>query len=154
MGVEVVADDEQDDHPVDAAHLAELARGVLVAEGVTGEGQLSLTFVDEQAMADLNRRFAGGDGPTDVLAFPLDDVHASDQALRLLGDVLICPAVAHRNASDQRRSDEDEMALLVVHGVLHIMGMDHDDPVEAQAMQRRETELLARFHRPAARAQP
>ena len=72
-----------------------------------------------------------------------------EEAPTLLGDVVICPAVANRNAPDHAGSYEDELALLVVHGLLHLLGMDHDDPDEAEAMEAREQELLARYHRPA-----
>ena len=65
----------------------------------------------------------------------------------MLGDVVLCPAVARRNAEGAARSYEDEMALLVVHGILHLLGMDHADAAEATAMQRRERELLGRFHK-------
>jgi probable rRNA maturation factor len=67
----------------------------------------------------------------------------------LLGDVVICPAVAHRNAPEHAGTYEDEIALLLVHGILHLMGMDHVDEQEARAMERREKELLERFHAPA-----
>ncbi|HEX4862870.1 MAG TPA: rRNA maturation RNase YbeY, partial [Acidimicrobiales bacterium] len=65
----------------------------------------------------------------------------------LLGDVVICPAVAQRNAPDHAGNYDDELALLVVHGLLHILGMDHEDADEAEAMEARERELLARHHR-------
>ncbi|MBV9411003.1 MAG: rRNA maturation RNase YbeY, partial [Acidimicrobiia bacterium] len=65
----------------------------------------------------------------------------------MLGDVVLCPAVARRNAESASRTYEDEMALLVVHGILHLLGMDHADADEATAMQRRERELLGRFHK-------
>ena len=64
----------------------------------------------------------------------------------LLGDVVICPAVAARNAPEHAGTYDDELALLVVHGVLHLLGMDHDDDDEAEAMEQRERELLAKFH--------
>jgi probable rRNA maturation factor len=64
----------------------------------------------------------------------------------MLGDVVVCPAVARRNAEAASRTYEDEVALLVVHGILHLLGMDHADPQEASAMQRRERDLLTRFH--------
>jgi probable rRNA maturation factor len=65
----------------------------------------------------------------------------------VLGDVVICPAVASRNAPEHAGTYEDELALLVVHGVLHLLGMDHADDDEAEIMERREQELLGRFHR-------
>ena len=164
--LEVFVADEQSAEPVDAVHLVELARNVLDAQGVRGDAEVSLLFVDEPAMAELNRRFLGKEGPTDVLSFPIDDdvvelgaravdslgpgpvndVEPSD-APALLGDVVVCPAVARRNAAGHAGTYDDEMALLVVHGILHLLGMDHEDDQEAEAMERRERELLERFHR-------
>ena len=71
--VEVFAADEQSDEPVDTVRWVRLAQDVLAAEGVRGEAELSMLFVDETAMANLNERFLGRDGPTDVLAFPVDE---------------------------------------------------------------------------------
>lgn len=150
--------DEQGAVIVDVGHLAALAQAVLVDRGVR-VGALSLGFIDEDTMADLNERFLEGVGPTDVLAFPLDSppdsppdattgVEVSGDVPLLLGDVVVCPAVAERNAKAQSRSTDDELALLVVHGVLHVLGMDHAEPDEAAAMQALERDQLARFHRP------
>ena len=166
MTVEVFAADEQSAHPVDTLRWVRLARSVLEAEGVKGEAELSLLFVDEQAMSDLNKRFAGNDGPTDVLAFPIDEEPAeggrspdsggsgpgwvpveASELPTLLGDVVICPSVALSHATESQSSYEDEIALLTVHGILHLMGMDHVDDQEAQVMEKREQELLDRFHR-------
>ncbi len=165
MGVAVFAADEQSSHPVDAIRWVTLAEQVLHAEGVRGDAELSLLFVDEQTIADLNKRFLGKDGPTDVLAFPIDeeppeggrspDSGGSGPGVAttepgdlpvLLGDVVICPAVAERNAPTHAGTYDDELALLLVHGILHLMGMDHVDDEEAEAMERRERELLDRFH--------
>lgn len=171
MSVEVFAADEQSAHPVDTLRLIGLAEQALKAEGVRGDAELSILFIDEQAMSDLNKRFAGKDGPTDVLSFPIDEepmeggrspdsggsgpgdmpTEPSDMPT-LLGDIVICPAVAARNVADGLHDDraatyEDELALLVVHGILHLMGMDHVDEEEAAAMEKREQELLDRFHR-------
>ena len=166
MAIDVFAADEQKDEPVDSMRWVRLAKEVLVAEGVKGDAELSILFVDEHAIADLNGRFLGEDGPTDVLAFPMDE-HLSEggrspdsggtgpgvnpepttEAPMMLGDLVLCPAVAQRNAESASRSYEDEMALLVVHGILHLLGMDHADAEEAMAMQRRERELLGRFHK-------
>ncbi|MBK9181098.1 MAG: rRNA maturation RNase YbeY [Acidimicrobiales bacterium] len=163
--VTVFAADEQAAVPVDAGRWAALAEQVLVAEGVRGEAELSLLFVDEEAMADLNGRFLHARGPTDVLAFPIDaddaDVwQGSDPTLTgpdrdppdpsdapmLLGDVVVCPAVAARNAPEHAGTLDDELALLVVHGVLHVLGHDHAEPAARAAMWARERELIERFH--------
>jgi probable rRNA maturation factor len=162
--VQVFGADEQDAESVDVPRWVDLAREVLLAEGVRGEAELSLLFVDEPTIADLNQRFMDADGPTDVLAFPLDDpgttgrwpdagtagpdrdeLDPGDLPL-LLGDVVVCPAVAARQAPEHAGSYDDELALLVVHGVLHVLGHDHAEPEEASAMQERERDLLDRFH--------
>lgn len=166
MPVEVFAADEQSAQPVDAMRLVLLAKAVLAAQGVKADSELSMLFVDEEAMAELNKRFLGKDGPTDVLAFPIDDDDVveggrspdslgpgtgidldSTDPPNLLGDVVVCPAVAARNAPSHAGTYDDEMALLVVHGILHILGMDHIDSEEAEAMERRERELLDLFHK-------
>jgi probable rRNA maturation factor len=154
--VKVLGADEQHAAPVDVARWVELARHVLVAEGVAGDAELSLLFVDEPTISGLNRRFMDADGPTDVLAFPIDDpvdepavrtdVRSMGQAPLLLGDVVVCPAVAERQAPEHAGSYDDELALLVVHGVLHVLGHDHAGVAEAATMQARERELLQRFH--------
>lgn len=165
--LDVFAADEQETEPVDTLRWVELATAVLDAQGVRGETEVSLLFVDEAAMAELNQRYLGRRGPTDVLAFPLDgdDLVASARAAdrsgpgptfepepgdlpTMLGDVVICPAVARRNADERRVAYDDEMALLVVHGILHLLGMDHIDDKDAAVMERRERELLQRYHRP------
>jgi probable rRNA maturation factor len=165
--IEVFAADEQQDVPVDALRWVRLAKEVLVAEGVRGEAELTLLFVDELSIADLNKRFLGKEGPTDVLSFPIDDdavergrspdsggsgpgtmpPEPSDLPT-LLGDVVICPKVAARNAPGHAGTLDDELALLVVHGILHLLGMDHVDDDEAELMEARERDLLARFHTP------
>jgi probable rRNA maturation factor len=163
--VVVFGADEQATTAVDVDRWVELARQVLVAEGVRGEAELSLLFIDETAMADLNKQFMDAEGPTDVLAFPIDDPvtagrwpdagtsgpdrEEDDDAdlPLLLGDVVVCPAVAERQAPDHAGTYDDEVALLVVHGVLHVLGHDHAEPDETAVMQARERELLDRFHR-------
>lgn len=144
--IEVFAADQQTDETVDLARWVGLARAVLAGEGVHGPAELSLEFVDEARMAELNGEHMGQPGPTDVLAFPIDDDGPIGAGVpRLLGDVVICPTVAARNAPDHAGSYDDELALLVVHGVLHILGMDHAEPEETAVMQAREREHLARF---------
>jgi probable rRNA maturation factor len=165
MGIEVFIADEQVVHPVDAGRWVRLAERVLEAEGVTGEAELSVLYVDETSISDLHKRFLGKDGPTDVLSFPIDgepeesgrhpdsggsgpgDRPEPDDLPMLLGDVVICPAVALRNAPEHAGTYDDELALLLVHGILHLLGMDHEDDDEAEIMEARERALLDRFHR-------
>ena len=166
MSVEVFAADEQSEVDVDTLRWVRLARDVLDAEGVGGDVEISMLFVDEPAMAELNRRFLGSDGPTDVLAFPIDEdiieagrspdsggpgpgtlAQEASEVPIVLGDVVLCPSVAKRQAPEHAGTYDDEMALLVVHGILHLLGMDHADDKGAEAMERRERELLERFHK-------
>lgn len=143
-GVTVVVGDEQHDVPVDAERWAELATAVLASEGCVGE--LTLTFVDRDEMAALNLEHMGHDGPTDVLSFPLDPFGSEEPGPSLVGDVVICPAVAVESAPGHAGTVDDEVALLVVHGLLHIVGHDHAAPDETQRMRRRELELLELHH--------
>ena len=164
MPVDVFAADEQRDRPVDIDRWVVLAREVLHARGLGDGVEVSLLFVDEPAMAALNEQFLGRSGATDVLAFPLEDdpvpsgrspdlggtgpgSEPEADPLVLLGDVVVCPAVAARNAVEHAVNEIDEMALLVVHGLLHLLGMDHQEESEAERMEQLERDLLARFHR-------
>jgi probable rRNA maturation factor len=161
--VQVFGADEQDAVTVDVMRWVRLAQLVLSEERVPGDAEMSLVFVDEPAITDLNARFLDRDGPTDVLSFPLDEPappggrspdegghgpgspdEPSDPPV-VLGDVVVCPAVAARQAADHGRALDDELALLVVHGVLHLLEYDHADPGPAERMRRRESELLTRF---------
>jgi len=93
----------------------------------------------------LNREHLGSEGPTDVLAFPVDLLgEVPDGSPVLLGDVVLCPAVAAGQASDHSREVDAELSFLLVHGILHLLGHDHADPEERVVMQRLEHELLER----------
>ena len=119
---------------LDVDDLAALARAVLVAEGRT-HVELSLSFVDEAEMAGLHERYMHESGPTDVLTFPLDEDDRTEDGDRVLGDVVIAPAVAARNNPDDPLA---ELRLLVVHGVLHILGYDHESDGERADMWARQ----------------
>ena len=150
--VVVVGADEQDEIDVDVDRWTRLARAVLETERRRGE--LTLTFVDRDEIAELNAEHLGHAGPTDVLSFPLDDDIDAAGAIGtrprgipvLLGDVVVCPAVAAAQAVGHAGTLDDELALLVVHGVLHVLGHDHAEPAETATMRRRELELLERHH--------
>jgi probable rRNA maturation factor len=146
-GVTVVVSDEQHDVSVDADRWARLATAVLEAEGRAGE--LTLTFVDRDEMATLNAEHMGKSGPTDVLSFPLDSLAGEPSGLPgpvLLGDVVVCPAVADEAAPTHAGTLDDELALLVVHGILHVLGHDHAEPDQTRLMRERERELLVAHH--------
>jgi probable rRNA maturation factor len=140
----VVTLDEQDAHSIDTTRWETLARNVLTIEGIDGPCELNVTFIDVDEMTKLNVEHMDGTGPTDVLSFPLDDSpdDVFDSQPRLLGDIVICPEVVSAQAPE---SADDEMALMVVHGVLHILGMDHQDDDEAAEMQAAERRHLTRW---------
>ena len=161
--VQVFGADEQTAVSVDVLRFVRLAELVLREERAPNDAELSVIFVDEQAITDLHERFLDEPGPTDVLAFPLaDDVAPGGRQPdeggrgpgappdptdlpRVLGDVVVCPTVAKRQAEERGLAVDDELALLVVHGVLHLLDYDHAAPAEAERMKRRERELLERF---------
>jgi len=155
--ITVAAVDEQG-VAIDADRWCRLATAVLIDEGLNEPAELMLWFVDEDEIAELNEEHLGESGPTDVLSFPLDrpgeEPPIPDVPL-LLGDVFVCPAVAARNAPDHpgthlpihQGSLEDELALLIVHGVLHILGYDHAEPDETEVMQARERTLLSQHYK-------
>lgn len=163
MTVDIYAADEQSDHEIDLARWVALAQSALGAEGVEAPAEVSLIFCNEDTIAELNEQFMGKTGPTDVLSFPIEaepeisgrvpdagttgpDSHSSVVIPRLVGDILICPKVAAANAKDHEVSFDDEVALLVVHGVLHLLGWDHMIDAEAELMEARERELLGLYY--------
>jgi probable rRNA maturation factor len=159
----VFVSDEQSNVALDLPRWVSLAKLTLSEERVRDDAEVSLIFVDEESITDLNERFLDGSGPTDVLAFPIDDDLAPggrrpdvggrgpgsptepEEPPIVLGDVVICPAVAARQATGHDASTDDEVALLVVHGILHLLNYDHAEEREARTMRRRERELLERF---------
>jgi probable rRNA maturation factor len=142
----VIAADERalDDTPVDLAALAALLARVLAEEGAPADVEASLRLVDPDEIAQLKAEHLDGDGaPTDVLSFPVDGV--ADDA-ELVGDVVLCPSVAAAQAPEHAGSVDDELALLVVHGGLHLAGWDHATETDRAAMWRRERNLMGALH--------
>ena len=130
-----------------------LAASVAHGEGVRRPAELGLAFVDEAEITELAADWLESDHPTDVLAFPVEvsarrarrAVPAGDPPL-LIGDVVVCPPVAARQAGEAGHALADELALLIVHGVLHLLGHDHAGPMESLRMKRRTRTLLARLY--------
>jgi probable rRNA maturation factor len=137
--------DEQS-RPVDRARLQRLATHVLDTLDVPVELELSISCVDPARITELNEAHLDGTGATDVLAFPIDspdDVVAGVPGL--LGDVVLCPAVAERQAPEHGRTVAGETDLLLVHGILHLLGHDHAEPAERAEMFALTDTLLVRF---------
>lgn len=146
--VHVDVDNRQGDHSVDVDHLQALLSSVLADQHGATPAEVGLAFIDGDEMAALNIEHMGGTGPTDVLAFPIDGVvdggHLPEGQPSLLGDIVVCPAVAAKAPQPLA----DELALLVVHGALHLLGHDHAEPDETAVMKAVEVEMLQRFHSP------
>jgi probable rRNA maturation factor len=142
---------------VDESGLAALARHVLDGMRVHPLAELSVLLVDEAAMSDLHERWLGEPGPTDVLAFPMDELrppppgggqaeHGADEERAgeaLLGDVVLCPQVAIDQAGQAEHSMQEELDLLCTHGILHLLGYDHAEPDEHAIMFGLQDRLLA-----------
>lgn len=142
-----VADEQSTD--LELEHLRALAIRVLAEESFPESTELTLLFVEDSEMASYNQRFLDRDGPTDVLAFPVEEltpgvvpeVEVNGPPL-VIGDVIIAPAYVRRQAEELEVDFGDEMALMVTHGILHLLGYDHQGDDDAELMEARETELL------------
>jgi probable rRNA maturation factor len=137
---------------VDESALVELAGHVLGRMGVHPLAELSILIIDEPAMAVLHEQWMGEPGPTDVLAFPMDELRPNSAGGRddddasadpaLLGDVVLCPQVAAKQAAEAGHSSQDELEMLCTHGILHLLGYDHAEPDEHAEMFGLQGELL------------
>jgi len=132
-----------DDQPVavDTERLAEVATRAAVLEGAQGE--ISISLVNQDRMTELNEKYMGHEGPTDVLSFPVDGrkPHSSaDGEPALIGEVVLCPAYAANSDPDLAA----ELDLLVTHGVLHLLGYDHDTKTKTALMQAAEVRVIGR----------
>jgi probable rRNA maturation factor len=106
-----------------------------------GDAELTLRLVDQEESRELNSRYRGKDKPTNVLSFPADLPPGLN--LNLLGDIVICAPLVGEEAEAQQKSLHSHWAHLVIHGVLHLLGHDHQDELEAEKMESIEVELLA-----------
>jgi probable rRNA maturation factor len=137
---------------VDKGRVRKIVRQVLKAEEVTPPYEVSLVFTDSKKVRQLNRHYRGVDQPTDVLAFYMHQQRGSDSSFALppdgvthLGEVIISCPQAVAQAREQGHSAQRELALLVIHGLLHLLGYDHEESREAEKMRAREKELLEKY---------
>jgi probable rRNA maturation factor len=123
---------------VDNAALIRLATFALDQLRIHPLAELSILLVDEGTMSAYHEKYLGEPGPTDVLSFPMDELRpptdGEEPPVGLLGDIVLCPAVADRQAREHRRSTADEAEYLLVHGLLHLLGYDHAEPEERAEM--------------------
>ena len=152
MSIEVLNESGLD---VDVRRLSRLARFVMDRMRVHPQAELCIKAVDEDTIAGLNEQWMEKDGPTDVLAFPMDELRPGkvneEPEEGILGDIAICPQVARRQADEARERGQtgyvvaDELDLLTVHGILHLLGYDHAEPEEEKEMFALQRRLLLTF---------
>lgn len=146
MTVEVSNETDTD---IDAAEFVALADHVLAAMHVSPLAELSILFIDPEPMADLHVRWLDLPGPTDVMSFPMDELRPGtadhETPPGTLGDIVLCPQVAARQAREAGHSAVEEMLLLTTHGILHLLGYDHAEPEEKKEMFDLQRRLLLTF---------
>lgn len=135
--------------PIDAAEFAALADHVLSTMHVSPLAELNILFIDPEPMAELHVRWLDLEGPTDVMSFPMDELRpgtaGNETPPGTLGDVVLCPQVAAKQALEAGHSAVEEMLLLTVHGILHLLGYDHVEPGEKKEMFDLQRTLLLTF---------
>lgn len=146
MGIEV---NNESGVATDEAEISALARHVLAAMHVHPQAELSVVLVDEPAMEQLHVQWMDEPGPTDVMSFPMDELRPGTESEQtppgLLGDVVLCPQVAQRQARQAGHTIDEELLLLTTHGILHLLGYDHVEPDEEQEMFTLQRKLLLTF---------
>jgi probable rRNA maturation factor len=139
---------------VDVKHLARLSRFVMDQMRVHPLAELCIKAVDEATIAQLNAQWMEKDGPTDVLAFPMDELRpgrvTEDPEEGVLGDLVLCPVVDERQGEEAGHGTGAELELLTVHGILHLLGYDHAEPEEHREMFGLQDRLLAEWRADAA----
>lgn len=146
MSAEVI---NESSHEVDEEEFASLARFVTDSMYLHPQAELTIMFVDEPEMERLHVQWLDLPGPTDVMSFPMDELRPGRDgdlaAPGMLGDVVICPSVAAVQARDAGHSTVEEMLLLAIHGILHLLGFDHGEPEEEKEMFAIQRSLLLTF---------
>ena len=146
MSIEVLNESGQ---VLDVDRLVSLSRFVLQQLRVHPLAELCIKAVDEDTMAGLNEKWMEGDGPTDVLAFPMDELRPGlvneEPEEGILGDLMLCPPVAERQAVTAGHDLGAELELLTTHGILHLLGYDHAEPEEHAEMFGLQDQLLAQW---------
>ncbi|MDQ1733002.1 MAG: putative rRNA maturation factor [Pseudonocardiales bacterium] len=137
-------------YQVDELAISGAARHVLDALGVNPLAELSILVVDAGAMSTLHKQWMDLDGPTDVMAFPMDTLEdkpglETEPGPALLGDVILCPEVAAAQAQEAGHSTESELLLLTTHGVLHLLGYDHGEPADEREMFELQAKLVGEW---------
>lgn len=144
MTIEVLDESGQQ---VDVRRLSTLSRFVMDRMHVHPQAELCIKAVDEATIAELNEQWMDKEGPTDVLAFPMDELRPGlvdeEPEEGVLGDLVLCPEIARRQGESAGHGTTAEIELLTVHGILHLLGYDHAEPEEHREMFGLQDELLA-----------
>lgn len=144
----VLVDNLQKKVEVDKERVKALAERVLVEENADPAYEVSVALIDKETMRALNSRYRGINAPTDVLSFSMREGKSSFVSpVSILGDVLVCPEVAAQNARKFGHSFDEELSLLVVHGVLHLLGYRDESEEERKVISDRQKELLIRLRK-------
>ncbi len=156
MSIEIL---DESGHGIDAAHLARLCRFVMDRMRVHPQAELCLKAVDRDTIAELNERWMEKIGPTDVLAFPMDELRPGmvdeEPEEGVLGDLVLCPDIAATQGEEAGHGELAEIELLTTHGILHLLGYDHAEPDEHREMFSLQDEILAAWRaRPGQPEQP
>jgi probable rRNA maturation factor len=137
------------DHQLDELELVALSKYVMQQMRVHPGADLCLRLVDEAAMEVLHVQWMDLPGPTDVMSFPMDELRpgrdGEDPEEGVLGDIVLCPSVAARQAAEAGHATEEELLLLTTHGILHLLGYDHAEPEEEREMFELQRQLLLTF---------
>ena len=146
MSVDVL---NETDHDVDEVEFVDLSRYVLEQMRVHPQAELCIRFVDEATMTVLHEQWMDLAGPTDVMSFPMDELRPGREGETsvegVLGDIVVCPSVAERQAAAAGHAAIEEMLLLTTHGILHLLGYDHAEPDEEKEMFELQRQLLLTF---------
>lgn len=146
MTIEVI---DESGHDLDVKHLAQLSRFVMDEMRVHPLAELCIKAVDEDTIALLNAQWMEKEGPTDVLAFPMDELRPGlvneEPEEGVLGDLVLCPAIAVAQGETAGHGTLAEIELLTTHGILHLLGYDHAEPEEHAEMFGLQDQLLARW---------
>jgi len=146
MSIDVL---NETDFELDELELVACSRYVLGEMKVHPQADLCLRLVDEAAMETLHVQWMDLPGPTDVMSFPMDELRpgSEDDDLEegVLGDIVLCPSVAQKQAADAGHATEEELLLLTTHGILHLLGYDHAEPEEEREMFELQRQLLLTF---------
>ena len=134
---------------IDLAEFSALADHVLTHMYVSPQAELAITFIDPEPMEELHIRWLDLPGPTDVMSFPMDELRPGREGSLTppgtLGDIVICPQVAAKQAVEAGHSAAEEMLLLCTHGILHLLGYDHAEEEEKKVMFDLQRKLLLTF---------